>query len=239
MLPSPDHRDPGRVRVMFGTIARTYDLLNRVLSLGLDVRWRRRAVAEIALGGPGTILDLCGGTGDLTVAAARGEPQALIVCCDFAHPMLARAGPKFRRKGVADRCFLVEGDGLRLPFAAASFDAVTVGFGVRNFVDRESGFREILRVLRPGGRLVILEFSAPTGAVFGPLYRLYLNRILPRIGDVAAGHEGPYGYLARTIGAFPDPPALAGMLREAGFAAAGWTPLTGGAVCVHTAIKGG
>jgi demethylmenaquinone methyltransferase/2-methoxy-6-polyprenyl-1,4-benzoquinol methylase len=223
---------------MFGAIARTYDLLNRLLSLGFDLRWRRRAVREIALGGPGRILDLCGGTGDLTVAAARAERAAWIVCCDFAHPMLSRAAPKFRRKGVADRCVLVEGDGLRLPFASGSFDAVTVAFGVRNFVDRDAGFREILRVLRPGGRLIVLEFSTPAGPVFGRLYRLYLNRILPRIGDATAGHEGPYGYLARTIGGFPEPPALAGMLRDAGFAAAGWTPLTGGIVCVHTAVKG-
>lgn len=223
---------------MFGAIARTYDFLNRLLSLGFDVRWRRRAVREIALGRPGRILDLCGGTGDLTVAATRAEPEAWVVCCDFAHPMLALAAPKFRRKGVADRCALVEGDGLRLPFASETFDAVTVGFGVRNFADRGAGFREILRVLRPGGRLVILEFSTPTGPFFGPLYRLYLNGILPRIGDRTAGREGPYRYLARTIGEFPDPPALAGSLRESGFAAVGWTPLTGGVVCVHTAVKG-
>jgi demethylmenaquinone methyltransferase/2-methoxy-6-polyprenyl-1,4-benzoquinol methylase len=222
---------------MFGAIARTYDPLNRLLSLGFDVRWRRLAVREIGLDGPGRILDLCGGTGDLSVAAARAEPRAFVVCCDFSHPMLSRAAPKFRRKGVAERCVLVEGDGLRLPFASDSFDAVTVGFGVRNFVDRGAGFREILRVLRPGGRLVILEFSTPTGPVFGRLYRLYLNRILPRIGDTTAGHEGPYRYLARTIGEFPEPPALAGLLRESGFAAAGWTPLTGGIVCVHTALK--
>jgi demethylmenaquinone methyltransferase/2-methoxy-6-polyprenyl-1,4-benzoquinol methylase len=223
---------------MFGGIARRYDLLNHVLSLNADAWWRRRAARAVALGGSGRVLDLCGGTGDLSVATARAEPGALVVCCDFAHPMLTLAGRKFARKGLADRCLRVEADGLRLPFAPDTFDAVTVGFGVRNFADLDRGLSEIRRVLRPGGRLVVLEFSTPTDGWPGRIYRFYLSRVLPRIGDSASGKTGPYRYLARTIADFPDPPTLAGRLREAGFAAVGWTALTFGIVCVHVAVKG-
>lgn len=237
MAAPPESRDPGRVKAMFGEIARRYDLLNHVLSLNADAGWRRRAARELALGGPGRILDLCGGTGDLSVAAARAEAGALVVCCDFAHRMLALAGPKFERKGVGARCVRVEADGLRLPFAPGSFDAVTVGFGVRNLADLDAGFREMLRVLRAGGRLVVLEFSTPSNGWVARAYRVYLSQVLPRIGDSASGRTGPYRYLARTIAEFPEPPALAGRLRDAGFAAVGWTPLTGGIVCVHVAVK--
>jgi demethylmenaquinone methyltransferase/2-methoxy-6-polyprenyl-1,4-benzoquinol methylase len=224
---------------MFGAISRRYDVLNHLLSLNLDVAWRQRAARE-ACPEPGSrVLDLCGGTGDLTLALARAAARpSLVVCCDFAHPMLAVAGPKFRRAGSADRCVIVEGDALRLPFQDGSFDAVTVGFGVRNLADMNAGFSEILRVLVPGGRLVVLEFSRPPGPLLKRLYALYLSAVVPFLGDGVSGRRGPYLYLARTIGAFPEPDLLAGSIREAGFAAVGWRPLSGGIVCVHTAHKG-
>jgi demethylmenaquinone methyltransferase/2-methoxy-6-polyprenyl-1,4-benzoquinol methylase len=223
---------------MFGTVARRYDLLNHLLSLNLDREWRRRA-AEEACPSPGArVLDLCGGTGDLSVALAGASARpARIVCCDFSHAMLARAEEKFGRRGLGDFCFTVEGDALRLPFPDGSFDAVTVGFGVRNLADMTAGLGEILRVLSPGGRLVVLEFSRPTGPVLSRLYAFYLDTVVPRLGDGATGRRGPYLYLARTIGEFPAPDLFAGMIREAGFAAVGWTPLSGGIVCLHTAIK--
>jgi demethylmenaquinone methyltransferase/2-methoxy-6-polyprenyl-1,4-benzoquinol methylase len=124
-----------------------------------------------------------------------------------------------------------------LPFRNGSFDAVTVGFGVRNLSDMSAGFREILRVLAPGGRLVVLEFSRPTGPILARAYAFYLKTVVPWLGDGAAGRRGPYVYLARTIGDFPEPDHLAGLIREAGFDAAGWQPLSGGIVCVHTAMK--
>lgn len=237
-MPASEPREPAAVRRMFGRIAGRYDLLNRLLSARRDVGWRRDAAAEIPADGlPAKVLDLCGGTGDLSIEVARGNRAALVVCCDFCHPMLALAPAKFRASDVADRCVVLEADGLRLPFRDLAFDAVTVAFGVRNFADLDLGLREILRVLRPGGRLVILEFSAPHAPVLRHLYRVYLRRILPILGDRISGSDGPYGYLARTIAAFPDPPALAGRIREAGFGAVGWQTRTGGIVAIHTAIR--
>lgn len=230
--------DPARVKAMFGGIAPRYDLLNRILSLGIDRRWRRRAAEVAASGGAERILDLCAGTGDLTRAVSRAAPGALVVCCDFSHPMLLRAGPKLARAGLAERTPRVEADGLRLPFDAEAFDAVTVAFGVRNLADRRRGFDEMRRVLRPGGRMIVLEFSRPEGRILGPLYRQYLRRVVPRLGDAASRRRGPYAYLARTIAAFPDPALFAGEIREGGYAAVRWTPLTGGIACLHEAWKG-
>ena len=238
-MPVPvESREPSRVKAIFGEISRRYDFLNHLLSLNLDVGWRRHAALEACPVKGLRILDLCGGTGDLSVALAQLDaPPALVVCCDFSHPMLALARPKFLRKGVGNTCATVEGDALRLPFRDGSFDAVTVGFGVRNLADMTAGFGEILRVLGPRGRLVVLEFSRPSGPLLSRVYALYLKTVVPRLGDAASGRRGPYVYLARTIGDFPEPELLAGMLREAGFAAVGWQPLTGGIVCVHTALK--
>ncbi|MCP3979073.1 MAG: bifunctional demethylmenaquinone methyltransferase/2-methoxy-6-polyprenyl-1,4-benzoquinol methylase UbiE [bacterium] len=236
-MPAEDSRDPGRIRSMFGSIAHRYDLLNHLLSLNLDRRWRRKAVSTLSEGKPHRVLDLCGGTGDLSVELARRTPADLVVCCDFTRGMLELAGPKFQRLGLQQRCITLEADGLRLPFPDASFEAVTVGFGVRNFADLDTGLREMHRVLRPGGQLIVLEFSTPTAPVLSGLYRFYLKRVLPRFGDGVSGRSGPYGYLARTIGRFPDGPEFAGKIREAGFAACDWTGLTGGIVAVHKAKK--
>ena len=238
-MPLPaESKEPSRVKAMFDGISRRYDLLNHLLSLNRDAGWRRRAASMACREPDLRVLDLCGGTGDLSVALARSAtPPSLVVCCDFSLPMLAQAGPKFVRAGFRDRCTAVLGDALSLPFRDGSFDAVTVAFGVRNFADMNAGFREILRVLAPGGRLVVLEFSRPTGPVLSRAYAFYLKTIVPWLGDGASGRRGPYVYLARTIGDFPEPDLLAGMIREAGFAAAGWQSLTGGIVCVHTALK--
>jgi demethylmenaquinone methyltransferase/2-methoxy-6-polyprenyl-1,4-benzoquinol methylase len=206
--------------------------------LSLDRTWRRRAALEARPEKSLRVLDLCGGTGDLSVALAHAaDPPSLVVCCDFSHPMLALAGSKFVRKGLGDRCVTVEGDALRLPFRDGSFDAVTIGFGVRNLADMSAGFREILRVLAPGGRLVVLEFSRPAGPILSRVYGFYLRTVVPRFGDGASGRRGAYVYLARTIGEFPAPDLLAGVIRETGFAAVGWRPLSFGIVCLHTALK--
>ena len=233
-----ESRDPGRIRVMFDRVSPRYDLLNHLLSLNLDRRWRKAAAAELADGDTtANVLDLCGGTGDLSIELARSSPTRSVICCDFSHAMLSLARPKFDRHQLSDRCHTLEADGLRLPFASGSFDAVTVAFGVRNLVDMDAGFREMHRVLRPGGRLIVLEFSRPKARPLAALYRFYLRQVLPRLGDGISGKTGPYLYLARTIRDFPDPPSLAGRIRDAGFGACGWRRLSGGIVATHTAFK--
>ena len=230
-----ERRDPRRVREMFGGVAPRYDLLNHLLSLNLDRGWRRRAAAELAAAPGETVLDLCGGTGDLALAVARSAPGVTVVCCDFCHPMLRLAAPKFARAGVD--CLLLEADGLSLPLADGSVDGITVGFGVRNLADLDAGLREMARVLRPGGRLVVLEFSRPGGPVLSRLYRTYLRGLLPRVAEGAGGSRGAYGYLARTIGDWPDAPTLAGRIRQAGFAGVGWSLPAAGIVAIHKAFR--
>jgi len=232
-MPGGEIRDSERVRAMFGGIAHRYDLLNHLLSANLDRGWRRAAVRRLPVDGARRVLDLCGGTGDLSVDLVRLGRANLAVCCDFSHPMLVRAERKFARKRIDDRCLVLEADGLRLPFPPGAFDAVTVGFGVRNFVDLDRGLREIHRVLRPGGRLVVLEFSRPSGPILSRLYRLYLHRILPRVGEGVGGSRGAYGYLARTIAGFPGAPRLAERIRHAGFASCEWSHRAGGIVAIH------
>lgn len=222
---------------MFDRISGRYDLLNHVLSFNLDRRWRRAVIRELPDRDADTVLDLCGGTGDLTVELARAGRGRLVVCCDFSHPMLARAARKLRDPRVDGRCVLLQADGLALPLPDSSVDAATVAFGVRNFADMPAGFREIHRVLRPGGRLVVLEFSRPTAPVLKGLYRFYLRRVLPHVGTAVSGRSGPYAYLASTISDFPEPDVLAGIIRESGFAACGWNLLSGGIVATHVAIK--
>jgi demethylmenaquinone methyltransferase/2-methoxy-6-polyprenyl-1,4-benzoquinol methylase len=234
-----ESRDPSRVGEMFGRIANRYDLLNHLLSANLDRGWRRAAARQIPAEGSGRVLDLCSGTGDLAVDLVRLRRARVVVCCDFAHPMLVLARAKFARRRLRDRCIVLEADGLRLPFEGGTFDAVTVGFGVRNFANLVSGLQEAHRVLRPGGRLVILEFSRPAGRLVSRLYGFYLQRVLPRLGDGLGGGRGAYRYLARTIADFPEPTMLARQLRDTGFAACDWVRLAGGIVAIHTGRKEG
>lgn len=222
---------------MFGAIARRYDLLNHLLSANRDRAWRRTAARWLPADCRGRVLDLCGGTGDLSLALAAEAAVERVVCCDFSHPMLLLAADKFERSAAGRRCVVLEGDALRLPFADARFDAVTVAFGVRNLADPDGGLREMHRVLRPRGCLVVLEFGMPRAPLIGPLYAFYLSRVLPRIGDRLGGGGGAYRYLARTVGAFPPPAALARRLADAGFADCRWRSLSLGVVAVHRATK--
>jgi demethylmenaquinone methyltransferase/2-methoxy-6-polyprenyl-1,4-benzoquinol methylase len=216
------------VSSMFARIAGRYDLANHVLSGNLDRAWRRRA-ADSLNGTARTVLDLATGTGDL--AAALRAPGRRVFGADFCLDMLAVARAKTRAEGRWSGA-----DALALPFPDGSFDAVTIGFGLRNFDDLEAGLREIRRVLTPGGRLVILEFSRPRGIV-GGCYRLYCRRVLPAIGGLLSGEAQAYRYLERSVGEWPGVEALSERLRGAGFTAVSGRAMTFGIVALHQATR--
>lgn len=225
-----------QVQSMFASIAGRYDLLNHLLSGGLDFWWWRR-MAKAAGARPGTrFLDVAAGTGDSSVALARRGAE--VVSTDFTQAMLRLGPAKFRRKGLEHRVRTsVAADAQRLPFAEAGFDGVTICYGLRNVEDRGRALGEFLRVLRPGGRLVVLEFSRPPSALFRRLYDGYSRWILPRVGRWVSGDPEAYAYLPESIRGFPDQAALAAELERAGFAQVRWTNLTGGIVALHTGTR--
>jgi demethylmenaquinone methyltransferase/2-methoxy-6-polyprenyl-1,4-benzoquinol methylase len=231
-------KSPAKIAGMFDAIAHRYDLLNHVLSGGLDIYWRRRAIAALALTGSERVLDLCTGTGDMAIAAIAGR-AASVVGVDFAGAMLAIARDKVHRvRGkAAGRVALVRGDATRIPLADRSVDAVTIAFGIRNVEDPAAACAEIRRALRPGGRLAILEFGVPDTPLFGPVYRWYLAHVLPRIGRAVSRHDGAYGYLPASIDAFSTPDEFVKILRQKGFADASADRLTFGSVILYTAHR--
>jgi demethylmenaquinone methyltransferase/2-methoxy-6-polyprenyl-1,4-benzoquinol methylase len=225
--------DSTAVNSMFGRIARRYDMANRLLSLGQDEGWRRRMVAGVARGQPQDVLDLATGSGDVAFALARRLPAARVVGADFCAPMLVEAEKKKAAGGFAHVTFQ-EADALALPFGSAAFDAITISFGLRNLADRPRGLAEMRRVLRPGGRLFVLEFSQPYAWV-RPFYLLYLRFILPAIAGRVTGDRAAYVYLNESIEQFPGRAALAGEIRAAGFTAVTARPLMLGVVALHAA----
>jgi demethylmenaquinone methyltransferase/2-methoxy-6-polyprenyl-1,4-benzoquinol methylase len=225
------------VERMFSAIAPRYDFLNRLLSAGCDRAWRRRAVAATALPPEGILLDVCTGTADLALEAARQFPDARIVGVDFSRPMLALGAAKIGRARLADRVRLEVAQAEALPFPDGSFNAVTVAFGLRNVPDRLRGLREMRRVLRPGGRAVILEFTTPPGALLRRAYLWYFHRVLPRIGRLVSGHPSAYSYLPASVADFPSPEGLAGWMRDVGLHDVSYRLLTGGIVATHVGVK--
>jgi len=234
--PASGRARAAQVRRLFSEIAPRYDLLNHVLSLNVDRRWRRRAVRELGWDREpdGSYLDVCAGTFDLGLElAARPGFHGRVVGSDFAFPMLVQGMPKIEAAPVKAVC----GDTQQLPFASDSFAGATVGFGVRNLSEPLAGFREVHRVLRPGARFVVLEFTVPPGRLMRRAYLLYFNHILPRVGRLVSGHPWAYTYLPKSVEGFPGPDALARMLRRAGFARARWILVTGGIAAIHVATK--
>ncbi len=211
---------------LFGTIARRYDLANHLLSGGLDFLWRRQAAKIVRAWAPSTILDLATGSGDLALALAKACPAAEITAADFCQPMLDEA----RRKGVKN---LVQADGMNMPFPDASFDVLTIAFGLRNMESWPIALAEMARVLRPGGQLLVLDFSVPPPP-FRWLYRFYLHRILPHLATLLTGEKTAYEYLGDSIETFPHGAAMQALLKESGFAEASCIPLTGGIVSLYT-----
>ncbi len=220
---------------MFSHIARRYDLLNRVLSLGLDRRWRAEATRAAFGGGAGRVLDVATGTADLALALKRSKPSAEIIGVDFAEPMLEIGRQKAARAGLRVR--LLQGDGLALAFPDASFDAVTVAYGLRNFADVAVGLREFYRVLRPGGRVVVLEFPPPPGGLFGKLFRFYFLQVLPRVAGLISGQRAAYDYLPASVLSFPPPAALAQIMEQAGFRDVHYKLQSFGVSALHVGVK--
>lgn len=222
---------------MFGRIARRYDVANRLLSGGMDVWWRKCLVSKVRRHSPSDLLDLATGSGDVAFALADGAPTLTqIVGMDFCQPMLDEAEKKKSAAGNYSQVTFRQGDALSLPLPDASFDAVTISFGLRNLADRDRGLREMRRVLRPGGRLYVLEFSQPY-RWFRPLYYFYLSKILPRIAGVVTGDKGAYDYLNNTISTFPDRAAMAAEITRAGFSSVNASGMTLGIVALHEAVK--
>jgi demethylmenaquinone methyltransferase / 2-methoxy-6-polyprenyl-1,4-benzoquinol methylase len=236
-LPAPEDK-AAHVRRMFGEIAPKYDLLNHVLSLNVDRLWRWRAVRRLGwerVPG-GTYLDNCSGTLDLALAlAGRRGFSGRVVGSDFTWEMLARgvADGKLAGQPVAPAC----ADALRLPYPDAAFDGATVGFGVRNLADLDAGLREMARVLRPGARLVILEFTTPSWEPWRSLYLFYARRILPTIGALVSRNRAAYTYLPESVMAFPAPRELADRIEAAGFTGVRWDLLSGGIAAIHHAER--
>jgi demethylmenaquinone methyltransferase/2-methoxy-6-polyprenyl-1,4-benzoquinol methylase len=226
--------DPDLVRGMFSRIAGRYDLLNRVLSAGIDQRWRRRTVRLAGDVRGRLVIDACCGTGDLALAFERAGARVLGL--DFTPAMLERAHAKGARR--ARRASFAVGDALALPLPDACADVLCIGFGLRNLADRGQGLREFRRVLRPGGLLLVLEFSMPPGALLGPLYRAYFTRWLPAIGRAVSRDTQAYDYLPRTVLAWPKPAELERELRAAGLVECGHESLTRGIACLHYARAG-
>jgi demethylmenaquinone methyltransferase / 2-methoxy-6-polyprenyl-1,4-benzoquinol methylase len=231
-------KSPQRIAGMFDAIAGRYDLLNHVLSAGADRRWRTRAIRSLRLTGRERILDLCTGTGDLAIAAARAQPPAArVVGVDFSGAMLRVGERKLRRQRLDRRVAMVRGDAVRLPIGDASIDAVTIGFGIRNVQDMDAACAELYRVLTPGGRLAILEFAVPTLPVFRTAYGWYINRVLPRIGRALSHSDSAYAYLPASIGTFATPDEFVKILRRAGFSDISPIHLMLGSVILYTAQR--
>jgi demethylmenaquinone methyltransferase/2-methoxy-6-polyprenyl-1,4-benzoquinol methylase len=227
-----------QVAHMFNSIAGKYDFLNHFLSAGTDIYWRRKAVNELKQLRPARILDIATGTADFAIETLRtAAPDAKVTGVDISEGMLDVGRRKLAAKGLSNRIQLELGDSENLPFADNEFDAVTASFGVRNFENLEKGLAEMRRVLRPGGKLVVLEFSKPTAFPLKQAYNFYFRQILPVFGKLISKDNSAYTYLPESVQAFPDGPEFLAILRKVGFTSPAWQPLTFGISSIYTAQK--
>ena len=235
-------KSPREVREMFARVARRYDLLNHLLSFGQDIRWREVAAREVAGAGEGggreVLADLCAGTGDLALAFQAVAPKARVVALDFTPEMLCLGPRKAAKAALGGICFAL-GDALRVPLRDASVAAAGVAFGIRNVADLDAALREMSRIVRPGGKVLILEFTRPRGRFFGPLYLFYFRRVLPLLGRAISWTSGDaYRYLPQSVSAFAGPEEMAERMRAAGLSDVRATPLTCGVVHLYVGLKG-
>ena len=227
--PPPGGQDPEFVKGAFDKIADKYVLTNHVLSAGTDILWRKKAGRIVAEWAPATILDVASGTGDLALELQARCPDADLIATDFCPAMLDHASERGVKKTQV-------ADALALPFDDGAFDVVTVAFGLRNMANWEEGLREMRRVISPGGYLLVLDFSLPTGVLRKP-YAFYLNKVLPKIAGVITCQRNAYEYLAGSIERFPSGPDMVAMWERCGYADVNWIPLTGGIASIYTGLK--
>jgi demethylmenaquinone methyltransferase / 2-methoxy-6-polyprenyl-1,4-benzoquinol methylase len=235
-MAQPD-KTPSRIAGMFDSIAPRYDLLNHVLSAGMDRGWRQRAVEALALEPGGRALDLCTGTADVAIAIAHRVNRASVVGVDFAGAMLTIGLAKVREAGLDRRITLVRGDAARIPLTDRTCDAAAIAFGIRNVAEPERALAELSRVLRPGGRLAILEFGQPRVPGIRTLYGWYFRYLLPFIGRFVSRHRSAYAYLPASVGAFPSPAEFARIIGAHGFTDVQTIPLTLGVVYLYVAER--
>lgn len=233
----PKDEKAARVRAVFDSVAGNYDLMNDLMSGGLHRLWKRFALAQTGLRPGQRALDVASGTGDLGAGLARQVGKdGLAVLTDINREMLSRGRDRLIDRGIASNVAFVLANAETLPFPDRSFDCVTIGFGLRNVTDKPAALASMRRVLRPGGRLLVLEFSKPTLDFLKPAYDAYSFNILPRLGGIVAGDAASYRYLAESIRMHPDQATLADMMRAAGFDEARWNNLAGGIVALHTGV---
>lgn len=235
-----DSRHKGeQVREMFDNIAPAYDFMNRAMTFGIDRSWRRLAVRRVAALDPSALLDVATGTADMAIALAEAAPRCEVTGIDLSEGMLAVGRRKVADAGLEGRVRLEAADCLALPFADASFDVVTVAYGVRNFENLEQGYREMHRVLRPGGTLIVLELSTPVNPLVRPFYHLYTRAVIPVVGRMVAGDSRAYSYLPESIAAVPQGDVMTALMLRAGFESARCERLTLGVCSLYTAVKAG
>lgn len=225
-----------QVAQMFDNISANYDFLNHLLSLSIDKGWRRKVVRLIRQDKPQQILDVATGTADLAIAMAKIAPEK-VVGVDISDGMLEVGRQKVRKKGLTELVTLENGDSENLPYPDASFDAITVAFGVRNFENLEKGLREMYRVLRPGGKLLVLEFSQPTRFPFKQLYNFYFRNILPLLGKLVSRDQSAYTYLPESVGAFPFGKQMTDILAQCGYQHNRFIPVTFGVATIYESVK--
>ena len=226
-----------QVAQMFDNIAPRYDLLNRMLSFGIDQTWRKKLAREVVRTDPGHVLDIATGTGDVAFQLVRQAQQLQVTGVDISREMLDLARQKAARRSTADRCTFLPGDAENLPFRDNTFGAVTVAFGVRNFENTTAGLTECLRVLRPGGVMAILEFSQPSALPFKQLYQMYFRHLLPLIGRITSGDARAYSYLFESVQAFPSGKDFVYLMKTAGYHNISFRPFTLGACTLYLGFK--
>ncbi len=226
-----------QVREMFDSIAPAYDFMNRAMTLGIDKWWRRRAVKMVAASGPATVLDIAAGTGDLSILLAQKIVGAKVLGVDLSEGMIEKGRRKIEASGLSDRVQLSIADCMDMPFANDSFDCITSAYGVRNFEDLSRGYREMYRVLRPGGMLCIIEMSTPTSKFVLPFYNFYTRHLIPVAGRIVSKDVSAYAYLPESIAAVPQGAEMCAIIEDAGFCRFSFKPLTFGICTIYTAFK--